>query len=240
MELTNSLATPQPSALNALVTMFYDPARAFAMLERRTFAWVPLLLVMASTAILIAWYFAIVDFAWFQDQLLATVKEAEAREQARSLMTERMVSTSTFVVGVLSLPILCAVLGVYYMIAGNFINKDIGFGGAFALTAWAAVPGLLLLPLGAIQIVLASGGQVGFSELNPLSVNQLFFQYEMSHPMASVLDVLSVTGFWSIFLSVIGFQVWTKVSRTTALMVVLPPYVLVLGAWLAVSMSQSA
>ena len=123
---------------------------------------------------------------------------------------------------------------------GNFINKEISFSGAFALSAWASVPSLLLLPLGAIQILLAANGQVGFSELNPLSLNQLFFQYEMSHPMAAVLDSLSFTSVLGIVLLVIGFEVWTKVSRATALMVVLPPYVLFYGAWLAYAMSQTA
>lgn len=240
MELTNTLATPQPSAFNALVTMFYDPVRAFGMLERRTAAWLPLLLIMGSAAAMIVWYFSFVDFAWFQDQLLTTIKDAESREQARKVMTEGMVSTSTLAAGVLTLPVVCVILAVYFMIVGNFINKEISFSGAFALSAWASVPSLLLLPLGAIQILLAANGQVGFSELNPLSLNQLFFQYEMSHPMAAVLDSLSFTSVLGIVLLVIGFEVWTKVSRATALMVVLPPYVLFYGAWLAYAMSQTA
>lgn len=238
MELTNSLAAPKASAFDALITMFYDPARAFAMLEARTMAWFPLLLLSASTGALIMWYFSIVDFAWFQDQLLATVKEAEAREQAVKMMSSKVISMTTLTFGVLALPFACAVFGIYFMIAGNFINKQIGFAGAFALSAWAAVPSLLLFPLGAIQILLAANGQLGYSELNPLSVNQLVFQHPMTHPMAAVLDSLSVTGLWSIVLAVIGFQVWTKVSRATALKVVLPPFVVFYGVWLAYALSQ--
>lgn len=238
MELTNTLESSRFTAFNAVVTMFYDPVGAFRMIEFRKSSWVPLLLLIVATGILAVWYFSIVDFSWFQDQMLATVKDAESREKARGIITKKMMLSSALGTAVLTFPVLCASFASYFSIAGKFIGKEMNFGSAFALSVWASVPSLLLLPLGAIQILLSSNGQLSYGELNPLSVNQIFFHYEMTHPMGALLDSLNLLTFLSIFLSVIGFQVWTKVSRAIAIKVVLLPYVACYGIWLAYALNQ--
>ncbi|MEJ7804588.1 MAG: YIP1 family protein [Telluria sp.] len=239
MELTKTTdSTSNSSPVSALFAMLYEPSRAFAMLEPKRHAWLPLGLIMVAMTALFSWYFSVVDFSWFMDQMLAAMKPAE-RDVAKGVMTKTMMQTTTLVSGVVSYPIVCAVAGLYFMLAGKFINQNVSFGTGFALSAWASVPGLLLLPLGAVAIAMASGGQLGFSELNPLSVNQLFFQYDMAHPMAGLLDTLNATSFWSVFLTVVGFQVWAKVARSTALKVVLIPYVTIYAIWFAFAMSQA-
>ncbi len=237
--MTKSTATASnASPVSALFAMFYEPSRAFAMLEPKRHAWLPLALLIITMAALFSWYFSVVDFAWVMDQMLATMKPAE-REVAKSMMTKTMMQTTTMLSGIISYPVVCAVSGLYFMFAGKFINKSVSFGDGFALSAWASVPGLLMLPMGAIAIAMGSGGQVSFSELNPLSVNQLFFQYEMAHPMAGVLDSIGLTSLWSVFLAVIGFQVWAKVAQSTAWKVVLIPYITIYALWFAFSMSKA-
>ena len=240
MELTKTTEiASNASPFSALFAMFYEPSRAFAMLEPKRHAWLPLVLLMVCTATLMTWYFSVVDFSWLLDQMLATMKPGD-RDAARGMMTKGFLQTSTLVSTVVMYPVVCAVAGVYFMLVGKSINKDVGFGSGFALSAWAAVPGLLMLPMGAIAISMASGGQLGFSELNPLSINQLFFHHEMHHPMASVLDSIGLTSIWSLFLTIIGFQVWAKASRATALKVVLIPYAVIYGIWFAVALSKAA
>lgn len=241
MELTKSTDTASnASPVSALGTMFYDPSRAFAMLEPKRHAWLPLVLLIVTAMALMTWYFNVVDFAWLMDQMFATVKDAAQREQAKGMMTKGMMQIITLISTVAMYPTVCAVAGLYFMMVGKFINKDVSFGTGFALSAWASVPGLLMLPLGAVAIVLASGGQLSFSELNPLSVNQLFFHHEMTHPMAGVLDSINLTSLWSVFLTVIGFQVWAKVARGTAIKVVLIPYAIIYGIWFAYALSKAA
>lgn len=240
MELTNTIAPATNSPVSALITMFYDPSRAFAMLQPKRHAWLPLVLLIVSTIALMIWYFNVVDFSWLMDQILATMKDASQRAQAKGMMTKGMMQTTTLISTVLMYPAICAITGVYFMLVGKSINKDVSFGTGFALTAWAYVPALLMLPLGAVAIAMATGGQLNFSELNPLSVNQLFFHHEMTHPMAGVLDSISLISLWSAFLMVIGFQVWGKVARATALKVVLIPYAIIYAAWFAYALSKAA
>ncbi|WP_426105868.1 hypothetical protein [Massilia sp. TSP1-1-2] len=64
MELTKSTDTASnASPVSALGTMFYDPSRAFAMLEPKRHAWPPLVLLIVTAMALMTWYFNVVDFA---------------------------------------------------------------------------------------------------------------------------------------------------------------------------------
>ena len=241
MELTKTTdVTRNTSPVSALTTMFYDPRRAFAMLAPKRHAWLPLVLLVMSITVLMFWYFSVVDFSWLADQMFAAIKDATRREQAKAVMSKSMMQTTTVISSLLTYPAICALGGVYFMIVGKSTNKDVSFGTGFALSAWAYVPALLMLPLGAVAIAMASGGQLGFSELNPLSVNQLFFHHEMTHPMAGVLDSINVISLWTMFLLVTGYQVWAKASRSAALKVVLIPYAIVYTAWFAYALSQTA
>lgn len=240
MEMTNTVNTTPTSPFGALITMFYEPTKTFAALEPRKAAWLPTVLLMLSTSALMLWYFSVVDFAWLMEQMFATIKNAEEREKAMSMMTLQMMKFSTLASAVIGLPIMLALTGVYFMIAGKVMSKEFSFGSGFSLAAWGSVPSLLTLPLGAMQMLLASNGQLSFSDLNPTSLNTLFFQYELNHPLAGLLDSVSVSSVWTAILLVIGFQVWAKVARATAIKVVLIPYVTIYGIWIAFALSKAA
>jgi hypothetical protein len=241
MDLTKSAATTSSNTpLSALITMFYEPGRAFSMLEPKRHAWLPLVLLIVATSTLLFWYFNVVDFAWLLDQMLAGIKDAEQRDMTKTMMSKTMMTVSAVGGSVVMFPIACALAGVYFMLAGKVLNKEVSFGTGFALAAWASVPALLLLPLGAVAIMFASNGQLNFSDLNPLSLNQLIFHYDMAHPMAALLDNLNASSIWTMILTMIGFQVWARTPRSTAIVVVLIPYLTIYGIWFAFAMSKAA
>ena len=66
--------------------------------------------------------------------------------------------------------------------------------------------GILLLPLGSMQLLLAPSGQLTFSELDLISLKQLLFHYDIAHPLSGLMDSLNLTMVWSMFLLVIGFS----------------------------------
>ena len=239
MEMTKTTEiASNASPFSALFAMFYEPSSAFGMLEPKRHAWLPLVLLMLCSLALMTWYFSMVDAEWLLDQMMSAMKPAE-RDAADGRMSKTILQTSATITTLAMYPLMCALAGVYFMLAGKTINKDVGFGGGFALSAWASVPGLLMLPMGAIAILMSSGGQLGFSELNPLSLNQLVFHHPMSHPMASLFDSISLISIWTMFLTIIGFQVWAKVARSTAVKVVLIPYAVIYGVWIAIALSKA-
>lgn len=240
MELTNNAPIASASPVGAFTTMFYEPTATFQRLEAKPRGWFPMIVLMVTSCVLSLWYFSIVDFAWLLDQMLATMKSAEEREQAAKVMSKDVMQGTSLVGALVMFPLFFVIMGVYLMIASKALSHGISFGKGFALAAWSSVPGILLLPLGAMQILMASSGQLGFSELNPVSLNQLLFHYDMAHPLASLMDILNLTTLWSIFLLVIGFETWAKVKRSTAILVVLIPNLLIYGLWAAYGMSQVA
>jgi hypothetical protein len=199
-----------------------------------------LFLIIVTTCVLMFWYFSFADVPWIVQQMNAAEPDPAAREQAEKMMTKGILLGGSLVGTMIILPLITALIGVYFMLVAKAMSKEFTFGSGFALAAWSYVPGILALPLGAIQILLASNNQLSYSQLNPLSLNQIFFQYGMAHPMASLLDAISFSAIWGILLMVIGFQVWAKVSRATALKVVLIPYATIFGIWFAFALSKAA
>ena len=235
---TTQAKEAKTNPVGALFKMFYEPTAAFQQLEPKKHAWLPLILVILTMMGMTLWYFTVVDGAWFVEQLLAPMKPAE-REMAAKVMSPGMVQTSMLGGNLVGIPLVAALTALYLMLAGKITKSDIGFGTGFALTAWSYIPMVLLLPLAGIQLMMASNGQLEFSQLNPLSINQLFFQYPMGDPRAGALDALSVTSIWSSVLMVFGYKTWGKTSTATAIKVVAIPSVVIYGAWIAYAMSTT-
>lgn len=240
MQTTNVIGASKASPFSALITMFYDPYRAFHMLERRRFAWLPLVLVTLCSFALYVWYFSVVDFFWLSDQILTTISDAEQRAQAEKVVSKDMM-TGTTMMTVIFTPLFFAMLtGLYFAIIGKIRNDDFGFAKGFALSLWASVPNVFLLVLGGMQILLTSGGQFDPSHLNPVSMNQLFFHLEMGNAWAGFLDSINVLSIWNIVLTIIGYKVWSKVSRQSAVKVVVIPYVIIYIGWAVINVMSKA
>lgn len=240
MDITNQPEAASTSPMSAVVTMFYEPTQTFAQLESRPRGWFPALILVLATLATMIWYFAVVDFPWLIDQMSAAMKTAEEREMFTKTMSKTMLQSSSLISAVVMLPLMFAITGAYLMIVSKTLSHGISFGKAFALSAWASIPSLLMLPLAAIQIMLNPAGQLDFSALNPLSLNQLVFHYDMANPLASLMDMASLTTIWSMALLIIGFEVWAKVKRATAVKVVVLPYLIIFGAWFGIVKAMAA
>lgn len=240
MALNKSAACGGTGPFHALIVIFHQPVRTFAALELRKAAWLPCVLLMIATTVLLSWYCSIVDFAWLNDDLAAGVRKADEQEQMKAMLNKQLFQTRAIAGSLVMLLLPMAVLGAYFQFVGKILNRDMSFASGFALSAWSSVPALLSFPIGAVQILLSPDGQLAMYELNPLSLNYIFFQHETWHPMAGLLDSVSVQIVWSIVLMVIGFQVWGKVALSTAVKVVLIPYATIYGLWLAVALSRAS
>lgn len=234
---TNPSGRAPVNPFSALVKMFYEPTRTFEALEPKKQAWLPIILVIAAMTAVTLWYFSVVDGAWFIEQMFSTMK-AKEREAAEQMLNANTMKVSMIGGQLIGVPLVLCITGLYFLIAGKIAKRPLSFGAGFSLAAWAMVPTLLLLPLAAIQILMSANPQFEYSALNMLSLNQLLFQYPMGHPMAAFFDSISLVSVWNAVLLVIGFQVWAKAQLATALKVVLFPYVVVYGIWLAIALNS--
>lgn len=242
MELIEKSAPPSASPFSALVRLFYEPAPTFAVLAVRRATWIPVGSMILANAGLLLWYFlGFVNYDWFQDNLLSGVIDPVERQQHQSMAISQQAMGIANAVGAVVVLIASYVIsGVYLMIVGKVKNQEFSFSKGFSLSAWASLPSLLLLPLGATQMLLASHRQIPVEALNPASLNQLLFQLEASHPFAGLLESLSVLLVWNLVLLVVGYQAWTGTPRSAALRIVVLPYAVIYGIWLAYALSGSA
>lgn len=239
MECIEQPVLQRTSPSHAVLRLLYEPSAAFADLAARRATWVPVLAVLGVNAGLLLWYFfQFVDYAWFQEQLLSGVSDPAAREQQQSMAIGRQamggMAAAGAAVAILGTYVLSS---LYFVVVARLRNQACGFGKAFSLSAWASIPTLLLLPLGTLQMLLASHRQVPLEALNPATLNQLLFRLEASHPFAGLLESLSIPLAWNLVLLVIGYQAWTGTPRGAAVRIVLFPYAVVYGIWLAYALS---
>lgn len=232
---TAAVTEVQPSAFGNLVAMFMEPSRAFAAVEKRSMVWLPLVFTALCTTTLLMWYFQTVDFAWLIDRMTASMPDPAAREKVASFMTKSTMQVSSIAGAFIVTPLVYVLMAVYFLLVAKIKKLEFGFTKWFSFVAWASVPGLLLLPLGAMQILMANNGQLGLDQLNPLTLNQLFFHLEIGQPWASLLDSINITSIWTAVLLVVGFQVWSKSSRSSSIMIVAIPYAVIYAVWSIIS-----
>jgi hypothetical protein len=242
MELIEKSARPSASPFNALFRLFYEPASTFGVLAARRATWIPVVSVIAANVGLLLWYFLrFVDYAWFQEHLLYSVTDpVERQQQQLTAISQQTMGIMSAIGAAVTLVGSYAISGLYLMIVGKIKNQELSFGKGFSLSAWAAVPSVLLLPLGATQMLFASDHQVPVEALNPTTLNHLLFQLEASHPFAGLLENLSAPLVWNLVLLVIGYQAWTGTPRGPAMRIILLPYAVIYGIWLAYALSRTA
>lgn len=241
MEMIEKAAPASTSPFSAIVRMFYEPRAVFEQLEVRRSTWLALALLIGSGVVLSLWYFQFVDFAWMQESILAQIEDVRVRDKQREMgMSLGTMSTFAVVGAVVGYLIAFTIGAIYYLIVSKVRNVEFSFGKGFALSVWGSVPMLLLFPIGAMTLLLSSTNQIPFEALNPLSLNELLFHYETGHPMAGVLNALSIPMFWGIYVTIVGYEVWGKATRTVATLTVMAPTVLIYGGWLAWAMSKAA
>ncbi len=240
MEMTNNAAAGSVSPFAAVIAMFYEPGKTFASLEQRRGTWVPLTLLILCTGVLFLWYFTSVDIDWLKEQMFATIKDPGQRAKSMEVVTRQMLMFGGIGQAVIGLPVFLALIGLYFMFVGKMYSKDFSFGKGFSLATWTSVPALLTLVLGGTAILLSKGGQLAVGELNPLSLNALLFHRPIGDPLNTLFESISLLTIWSAVLMVIGFQVWAKVPRATAIKVVVIPYAVIYGVWLAIALLRAA
>jgi hypothetical protein len=224
------------SPVGTLIQIFSEPSKAFVTIKTKGMVWFPLILTILGMVGLYFYYFKTVDFAWMIERMYASNPNKEASEMAAKVMTRDMMLYSIVGGTVIMLPIMFSISALYFLIVSKVKKFDLSFGNWFTFVAWASVPMLVLIPLGIMQIMLSHQGQLGIEQLNPTSLNQLIFHIAPGQPWQAFFDAINLPMIWSMILSVIGYQVWTKSTRASAIVIVLSPYAVVFGIWAVIGL----
>lgn len=210
------------------------PSPTFARLKDKPRPFIPLLVLILLTLAVSCWYVSSLDFAWFREHMLAAQgpMKPEARAAMAQFLTPKTMMWSSGAGAVLGTPLICAVVALYYLLAGKVMGTGIGYGKWFGFAVWTSIPRLLTVPLSALQI-LTSGGRLAPEDMNMVSLNYLLLHVPMSSPWFGLATNLDLSSVWSIALAVLGLKAWTGRSTAACVTVAVLPYAVVYGIWAA-------
>lgn len=235
----NVTATPAAgyTILNALTDIVAAPAQALDEIRSHPrWCWWPLLILVALTIGMYAYYWSWVDFEWFVDETIRQAMDkgapADQAEGMRSFFSPgRQMLFSSIAICVMTLVIL-AVQAVYLHLVNKVAgDPSLGYGQWFSFSAWTSFVGIVNALAGFAVMLLADGNQLPYNELLPLSMNSLFIHAEAGDAWFNWGNSLTLVNFWTLGLMVLGFARWTRSSTMKAALVTVTPWVLIFGIW---------
>jgi Yip1 domain len=212
------------------------PATAFAELRERPRFWFPLLLLVATTAALMYWYYSVVDIEWFKDVIYGNNAQMQAMPEAERARAMGMVGRGMLLWGsvigtIVALPCVFLLTALYFLLAAKVTKLPLGYKHWLALTCWTSLPILLGTVVAAIFMLMSDTTQISPSLLQPLGMNELLFHRPPGSPGQALLDSLSIPTVLSSILAVIGVHTWSQRSWTFSAILALIPLVLFYGIW---------
>jgi hypothetical protein len=217
------------------------PSTTFSELRERPRFWFPLVLLTVASAALTFWYYNVVDIPWLRDLMISGNERlanmpAEARARMSAAMSRNGMLIGSVVSNLVILPAVYALQAVYYLVAGKVAGISLSFKHWFTMATWSSLPALIAILAGAAYLSTESSPlQVGPTQLQVLSLNELFFHIPMSGRGATLLGSLTLITPWAWALSTICVRTWTHRSWLSSATFALLPSVVVYGCWAVIA-----
>jgi hypothetical protein len=219
--------------MRRFVDVMVAPSSAIEAIRHRGRAWFPMLAKVLAAAVLWTWYFQKLDLEWFKEQVVFAGNKIppEARAAVDELITRRLLTFGTLVSEVVVLILIFALLSTYLWLVGRDIRgKRPPFRQWAALVAWSSAP-TFLVAAGMVMIVLARGGAVLPTDIDPTTLNALFVGAGPTSKWAVWATSFSLVHVWVLGFITAGFRQWTGRSWSTSLTVVVAPVVIACAVW---------
>lgn len=239
-----SPAAQQTEAKAAYFSLFINvltsPSEAFDELRKRPSTIVPLLLVMLVNVAIVSWYFSVLDFDWFVDDLLLNGNIPDDQlDQARenfAQMTPAAFRLFAILGGSAAILVMYSVMAGYLTLSAALAGHSEKFRQWFSLVAWAGTV-VLFSQLGmVVTLLLAPNGQIGQLDLDPTSLRNLGLRPD-SASLQQLFGSINLTMVWSLVLTILGYKQWLGMSAFKAALIVGAPYVLIFGGWAVVALA---
>lgn len=222
-----------------LVDIFLDPAKVFAAeKDKPTFLVPTAVFIVLSVAMILAYHLR-VDPAWFSDfQLSMAGTEMTDAEKAQAKQFMPGARTSGYIgaaFSVVLVPLMFAIFGLYYFLAGKIAGAGLSFKHGLSLASWSALPTALTLVVATVG-ALTMAPQTPQYSLMLTHVDPLLVQLPMDHAFGTLAKNFNLLGLWAIALSALGWKVFTRSGWGAAVFVAALPSVLIYGIWLLIAL----
>lgn len=229
-----------------LQALAFEPRRAFEAMAERPRSLFPLLLVALCSVGLVLWFYKVVDLAWLTDRTMRSGPLAGRLTEAQIEAQVSAAGSNPMRAGVIAAVFTCFALviirlleAVYFLLAGKITNVQRSFGQWFALSCWTSVPSVLAAIPSAIVLLMATSSQMDQGELQPLSLNALFFRRAFDEPGFSLLTSINLLHFVALYLAALGVRTWSGRSWTFSIVFASLPWALIVGVWAFLAMGRS-
>lgn len=225
-----------------LQALVFEPRKAFTDLAERPRFWFPLLLLALVSTVVAVWYLAAVDFPWMIDQQLRSgmfgsrlteEQLATAVQAASGRRNVQITLTGIFAPLGVALPML--IVALLSLMTAKLTNVKYGYRHWVTLAAWTSMPTVLAQLSSAIVLLTASNAQISQGDLQPLSLNSLFFHKKPSEAGYLGLTYINLMYLWGAALSVIGVKTWSNRSWVFSFFFATWPSLLALVIWALVA-----
>ena len=114
-----------------------EPKNTWEALAEKQRAWFPLLIVIAVNALSLFLYYSSVDISWLQQQMLAARADisAEQAQAAADFMTKNAMMWGSIIGAAVVVPIITAVVAVYYLLVSKVMTIDFSYGKWFGFAS---------------------------------------------------------------------------------------------------------
>ncbi|MEO8465993.1 MAG: YIP1 family protein [Gammaproteobacteria bacterium] len=229
------MSTANLSSAAVLTDIITAPARAFAAIRERPTAWLPLMIVIAFYCAVSVAYTSSVDLAWLIDQQLQQAQNLTDAQRDQAVKAALRISPAVYggigaVGAAIFIPLVFALTSLYYSGVSFVTGDGVKYKQWFALASWCAIPIVFGLVAALVHVLAGDARFMRQEELNPFSFGNL-----LGVDMATVTRVqrgvlgLDITLIWSVVLSILGYQAFSKRSLALSAAVVLAPIVLIVG-----------
>ncbi|HEX5045497.1 MAG TPA: YIP1 family protein [Gammaproteobacteria bacterium] len=212
------------------VNIMTAPAEAFAAIKERPRIFLPLLLVICTIALSQYLYVQQVDLGWLiEQQIQASGQQISDADRARTVeavtrLPKAVYGGITAVSTAIVLPVVFAILALYYTIVSFARGDGVKYKEWFSLLVHCALPTLLGVIATIVHLLVADARFMPQNEINPLSFGSLLSIHpEKATAVQTILLSLDPTSLWALALSVLGYQAFAKSSIVKAAAVVLGP-----------------
>ena len=224
------------TVFNAMTDIITSPAKALQQVKQHTsWLWWPLLTSVGLAMATFAYYYSWVDFSWLVEETIRGLP-AENRAESADAVRNFMKPGQTMWITIISILVMSMVIYTIHAVYFHLANKmtsgaEIRFGQWFAFSAWVNFVGVFGTLAALVTIFMADSNQLASTSLQPLSLNALLVHAAPGEPWAAWAGALSLISLWTIFLSALGFGLWTGSSSVKSWIVALLPWVLIFGIW---------
>jgi hypothetical protein len=231
---------PALTAMERVTNTFIAPTKTFADLRRNQSWWLPFVIVLVFSYLFSGVAVNRIGLPGLAASAIHSnptqerrYQEASPEQRAQTMTGTRVVMGIVLSSFVLTVPLYCAIFALLLWVGFNFILGGSGtFKGMFAVTMFAALPGILrsLLIIG----LMFAGDRENFNINDPVGTNPGFYMgADSSAFLKSALSSVDVFTLWTLALMAIGAAIVSRVKVKTGV-------AMVFGVWLVVVLLKAA